>query len=564
MAMRPMVVTSGVGRAAQRQMHAWAAALVCALLLVLAAHPAQAGDDAVTVKLIAINDFHGHLRPPPGGLRVIDPGRAEAPTVVPAGGVERMATLIDRLRRKNPRNIFLSAGDLVGASPLLSSLFEDEPVIEAMNLLGLDFSAVGNHEFDRGVAHLRRLQDGGCPPGGCKSLREFNGARFQLLAANLTQAPTGDTILPPFGVREFDGVPIAIIGVGLSRTPSLVPAASAAGLDFEDEADSVNRLVPMLKRKGIEAIVVLVHEGAQVNGHFNECANQAGRLPEIVRRLDPAVDVVISGHTHQAYVCRISGKLVTSASSYGRLVTAIDLTLDRRTRDVLAATATNHVVDMSLPRAPALTRLLAAYEGIAGPHERRVVGRIAATFTQARDESGESLIGRLIADAQEEAARAIDGAAFALMNWGGIRAPLTYRSDGTVTYADAFAVHPFGNTLVTMTLTGRQILQLPSSGLFYAWSADCPPGQRVQRDSVRISGAPLVPDKDYRVTVNSFLAGGGDRFFVLASGRAARTGELDIDALLQYLGRHSPVAPDRVPRIRQVSATACGAMAGVR
>ncbi len=271
------------------------------LLALLAGCAAPRPTTPVEVKILAINDFHGNLKPPQGGIRIRDPQEAGKTINVPAGGSEHMASALNQLRAKNPNHIFVAAGDLVGATPLVSALFHDEPTIEAMNLMGLEASAVGNHEFDKGSIELLRLQRGGCHPrDGCKGPQPFGGAKFRYLGAGITDTRSGQNLLPSTHIKTFQGIPVAFIGLTLKDTPTIVVPAGVAGLKFGDEAETVNALVPGLRRQGIEAIVVLIHEGGVPSGDYNECPGISGPIVDIVRKLDRAVDVVISGHTHRA------------------------------------------------------------------------------------------------------------------------------------------------------------------------------------------------------------------------------------------------------------------------
>lgn len=543
-------------------------AVAAALLPLLAAcaGPVPELSGAVEVKLLAFNDFHGYLTAPLSGVPQPAPDPAGARTLIPAGGVEHFATLVTTLRAKNPRTALVSAGDLVGASPLISSFFDDEPTVQAMNRIGLDFNGVGNHEFDHGAAEVLRLQNGGCGAAGCKSGTTFEGARFRFLAANVVSRETGKPFLPAYGIKTYGDIRIAFVGVTLRGTTNLVPAAGIAGLDFIDEADSVNRLVPELKAQGIETIVVLIHQGgAQRGGDYNSCEKFSGPVVEIARRLDPAVDVVVSGHTHQSYICQLHGKLVTSAGSYGRLLTEIDLSIDRQTRDVKAARAVNHVVATGLPKDPAMTEIVDRHAALVASLADRVVGRISEPIPPLADANGESALGKLIADAQLEATAAA-GAVIAFMNPGGVRAPLPYKGGGEITYSELFAVHPFGNMLVTMTLTGEQILQIleqqwqrerprplhVSRGFSYDWNANAPPGQRVVPGSVMLNGRPLDRAASYRVTINNFLAEGGDGFPMFVQGEQQVIGHTDIEAMIDYLRTHSPISRDTGARVRRV------------
>lgn len=526
--------------------------------------------DTVAVKLLAINDFHGNLRPPAGGFRGRDPQDPAKPIDIAAGGAEHLASAVRALRAGHPNHLFVAAGDLVGASPLLSALFDDEPTVESLGLMGLAISAVGNHEFDRGAAELLRLQRGGCHPDkGCKGPRPFAGASFQYLAASTIDTRTGQTLLPAYAVRRFEGIPVAFIGLTLKATPQIVMPAGVAGLEFRDEAATVNALVPELRRQGIEAIVVLIHEGGFPASGEGDCPGLSGAIVPIVRQLDRAVDLVISGHTHRAYVCRIDGRLVTSADKFGTLIGEIDLLLDRASGDVREASARNVVVRTDLyAKDAAQTRLIETYERLAAPLARRVVGRLTAPLPRDEGPAGESPLGQVVADAQL-AATADAGAQLALTNPGGLRTALAGDADGTVRYEDLFAAQPFSNALVTITLSGAQLQQVleqqwlgqvrprllqVSRGLSYTWDAARPPGQRIVPGSLQLDGRTIAPEQRLRVTVNAYLAAGGDNFKALAeNGSDAHTGMMDIDALEQYFQRAGTVSPAAAARIRRLN-----------
>ena len=526
---------------------------------------------SVDVRILAINDFHGYLRPPAGGIRIADPDDKAKKITIPAGGAEQMATLVRQLREGHNNTIFVAAGDLIGASPFLSAMFHDEPTIESLSMMGLEIASVGNHEFDEGKDELKRMQNGGCHPiDKCQGPHPFVGAKFHYLAASTVEKATGKTIFPPYEIREFDGIPVAFIGLTLKGTPDIISPVSAAGLEFRDEADTVNALVPELKARGVEAIVVLIHEGGFPAGDYNECPGISGPIVDIVKKFDRAVDVVVSGHTHQAYVCEIDGRLVTSGDKYGTLVTAIDLKLDAKTRDVISARADNVIVRTgSLARDPEQTALLRSYDQLAAPIANRPAGSITETLSRAPNDAGESALGDIIADAQLTATRAAadGGAAIAFTNPGGVRTDITKKQDGSVTYADVFASQPFRNQLVTLTLTGIQIKNMleqqwldpkrprilqVSKGFSYAWDGTKPYGERVIAASLALNGARIDPAASYRVTVNNFLSVGGDGFTVLKEGTAQQFGVFDVDALFTYFQANSPIAPvatDRITRL---------------
>ena len=545
----------------------------------------RAADRAKTteIQILGLNDFHGNLEPPTGsGGRI---GGTEA--AGNAGGVEFLATHVRDLRATNPNTLFVSAGDLIGATPLISALFHDEPTIEAFNQMGLDYNGVGNHEFDEGVDELLRMQDGGCHPvDGCQDGDPFLGADFEFLAANVAYKDTGQTIFPPFAIHHFPGVKVAVIGMTLEGTPSIVSPAGISHVNFSDEADTVNALVPELKKQGIETIIVLLHEGGATSNPLNattinQCGTLTGALPPIVQAMDDAVDVVVTGHTNWAVNCLIDGKIVTGAASAGRLVTDIDLTVSRATKDVVSAHVENKIVTRTVDKAPDLTTLVTKYKTLSAPFANRVIGNITADITRAANPAGESALGDVIADSQLAATTPanLGNAVIAFMNPGGIRTDLLFgqisggEQPGQVTYGEAFNVQPFGNSLVTMTLTGAQIdtlleqqwfvnpttgvlttniLQV-SNGFTYAYNPAASIGSRVDPASIKLGGTTLEAGTSYRVTVNSFLAEGGDNFFVLRDGTSRLGGDVDLDAIEKYFtanpGGVAPGPQNRITRL---------------
>ncbi|KQT26709.1 MULTISPECIES: bifunctional metallophosphatase/5'-nucleotidase [unclassified Bradyrhizobium] len=548
--------------------------LLSALALTLTfALPASAQTaEPVELRVLAINDFHGNLRPPPGGIRIDDPEDRTRKVMVAAGGAEYLATLVKQLREGHRNTIFVAAGDLIGASPFLSAMFHDEPSIESLSMMGLAISSVGNHEFDEGKTELLRMQNGGCHPvDGCQGPHPFTGAKFRYLAASTIETSTGKSVLPPYEIREFDGIPIAFIGLTLKETAGIVSPAGIAGLEFRDEAETVNALVPQLKARGVEAIVVLIHQGGEPAGDYNECPAITGPIVEIVKRFDRAVDVVVSGHTHQAYVCDIDGRLVTSGDKYGTLVTAIDLKLDPATRDIVGTKAENVIVaNASLARDPEQTALIDAYDRLSAPIANRPAGSVTQTLSRVPNDAGESALGGIIADAQLAATRDTKdgGAVIALTNPGGVRTDIAPKENGAITFGDVFASQPFRNRLVTMTLTGSQLKDLleqqwldpkrprilqVSNGFSYTWDASKPFGQRVISEKMTLNGRPIEPGSDYRVTLNDYLAVGGDGFTVAKQGTAPRYGGYDADALFAFFRANGPIGPLPPTRILRVN-----------
>jgi 5'-nucleotidase len=545
--------------------------ILAAAALAIALDPASramAQAAPVDLRILAINDFHGNLRPPTGGIRIADPADKTRKITVAAGGAEHIATLVRQLRAGAKNTIFVAAGDLIGASPFLSAMFHDEPSIESLSMMGLEVAAVGNHEFDEGKDELLRMQNGGCHPiDKCLGPHLFPGAKFHYLAASTFEKATGKTIFPAYEIKEFDGIPVAFIGLTLKGTPTIVSPDGVAGLEFRDEADTVNALVPELKARGVEAIVVLIHEGGLPSGDYNECPGISGPIVDIVKKFDPAVDVVISGHTHQAYVCEIDGRLVTSGDKYGTIVTAIDLKLDPVTRDVISARADNVIVrTATYPSDPDQTALLESYDKFAAPIANRPAGSVTETLSRVPNDTGESALGDIIADAQLAATRSDTNgkAVIAFTNPGGVRTDIAKKQDGTVSYADVFASQPFRNQLVTLTLTGAQIKDMleqqwldpkrprilqVSKGFNYIWDGTKSYGDHVAADRMSLNGQRIDPAQSYRVTVNNYLAVGGDGFTVLKDGAAAQFGAYDADALDTYFKANSPLSPGQLDRI---------------
>ncbi|HET7044484.1 MAG TPA: 5'-nucleotidase C-terminal domain-containing protein [Gaiellaceae bacterium] len=566
------------------------ASLVLGMLVI--AGPAAAGnghgngpkpkkDNDTHVQLLAINDFHGNLAPPSGSSGRISVGPGQT---VDAGGAEYLSTHIKQLRDRNSNTITVGAGDLIGASPLLSGLFHDEPTIEAMNAMGIDVSSVGNHEFDEGIDELLRMQNGGCHPvDGCQDGTPFGGALFQYLAANVVRDSGGENPLPPYEVEKIGNAKIAFIGLTLQGTPLIVTPSGVAGLTFLPEAATINSLVEQLRRdQGVRSFVVLIHQGGQQNAPYangfqdvNRCDNFTGDIAPIVEALDPQVDLVVSAHTHQPYICEINGIPVTSASSFGRLITDIDLVIDHQTKDVKSVEAHNVIVTRDVPKDPAITKIIDHYTEFEQPIANRVVGSITEDITKSQNDAGESALGDVIADAQLEATAPSDfgGAVVAFMNPGGIRADLTYNplTNGQVTYNDLFTVQPFANTMAVETLTGAQIyavleeqwagsnattfpkvLQV-SDGFTYTWDANAPLGSRVVPGSAAIDGVAVDPLASYRVAMNNFLQTGGDGFSTFTQGTDLLGGDIDVDTAVAYFQAHSPVAPGPQNRITRLN-----------
>jgi 5'-nucleotidase len=547
------------------------------------AAPAKPKPTHTQIQLLSINDFHGNL--------AVNPPTSSSGNVngTPAGGAEYLATQLELLRAsaraQGQDTATVAAGDLIGASPLLSAAFHDEPTIEAMNEMGLDATSVGNHEFDEGYKELLRMQKGGCIDDGdgqnnqnsCPDHR-FKGADFKYLSANVFYENTDKTLFAPYTIKKFrDGQKVAFIGMTLENTPNIVTKSGVQGLSFKDEVETANALVPKLKQQGVEAIVVLIHEGGLPSDPkaYNSCPGISGPIVDIAKNLDPAIDAVLSGHTHQSYNCSINDpagkpRLVTSASSFGKIVTEVRLSIDNATHDVdrLNTMANNHIVTRDVPKDPAMTDLITKYQTLVAPIESKVIGHITTpSVVKTPDDSQESPLGNLIADAQlADASTVTNGKTpvVAFMNPGGIRADLV-SDGGAVTFGAAFTVQPFNNFLVSMDMTGTQIKALLEqqfsgvnqasnkvlqiAGITYTYNPAGTPGAKVVADSIKIAGQPLVDATTYRIVTNNFLSDGGDGFPAFTTATDKFFGGLDIDAFANYLTAHDPYTPAPTDRI---------------
>ena len=554
------------------------------------------GSRSVDVQILSFNDFHGNLEPPGGSSGRIQTGPLPADTT-DVGGVEYLATHLAQARKGHRHTVTVAAGDIVGASPLLSAAFHDEPTIESMNKLGLDITSVGNHEFDEGYKELQRLQKGGCIDDGDGADNQnscpagtFGGADFTYLAANVVEKKTGKTILPSYSIKNFgQGVRIGFIGMTLKDTPNIVTASGVAGLEFTDEVATANRLVPELKKRGVNAIVVLIHQGGlppSGTPYYYTCGgggqlDASSPIIPIAQKLSPAIDMVISGHTHQPYVCNIpdpGGKprLVTSASSFGRLYTETNLRYDTQRNDITRTSveATNLPVSRIVPKNANQTALIAKYKALVESIAAKVLGQITTDVVKAQNAAGESPLGDLIADAQLADPSTTTGGktpVVAFMNPGGVRADLVYNAQkypteqpGDVTFEEAFTVQPFNNYLVSMDLTGQQIYDVlnqqisganaasnkilaVSKGFTYTYTKAGTP--QVLEGSVAINGVPIEKAATYRISTNNFLSDGGDGFAAFAAGTNKFFGGLDIDAFASHLQAVSPYTPGPLDRV---------------
>jgi len=553
-------------------------------------------------QFLSFNDFHGAIDPPGGSSAAVNG--------TPAGGVEYLATWLKKLRAQakseGRQTLTVGAGDMVGATPLVSAAFHDEPSIELMNEVGLQITSVGNHEFDEGVTELKRLQNGGCHPvDGCQDGDGFRGAKFQYLAANTIDNKTGRSILPPISIKFINGVAVGFVGLTLKGTAGIVNPAGIKDVHFDDEIETANKWGNLLKKFGVKAQVLLVHEGGQQNSSttvpipgVSDCNSFTGPIVSIAAGLNPEFGLVVSGHTHRFFSCALPNSagtsVVTSAGASGQLVTNINYTLDRRSGRFAEITAKNVVVENGVTDGKGgwlkdasgvflknpdtidakAKKVADKYRTAVAPIANKVVGKITADIVRTFGPSGESPLGDVIADAQLAYTKA-GNAQIALMNPGGIRADFAAAASaggeapGEITYGEAFTVQPFNNLVVTQTLTGAQlkdaleqqfvgfggqttqrILQV-SGGLTYTWTSSAAPGSKVS--ALALNGTAIDPAANYQVTTNDFLANGGDGFTNLAKGTGRITAPgFDIDALVAFLSAGDPVAPGPANRITQL------------
>lgn len=527
-------------------------------LAVLLASGCQNSSAPVEVNLAAINDFHGNLLASP--FRYLDPGVAGGEVKLKAGGMGPLSGVLAELREQDPQLLLIGAGDMVGGSPPISSMWADEPSLKALDLLGMRFSVVGNHELDHGKAELLRQVEGGCQSAraeqACQFDKQYQGAGFPYISANLMDKQSGKSLFPGYRIEQVRGAKIAFVGATLRSVATYVSSKSMGGLYTIDEAEAINALLPELRKQQVDAVVAVIHQGGETPERFDQqnCSQLSGDVVEVVKRLDPQIRVVVTAHTHQGYLCRVGDKLVTQGSSFGRLLTHLTLSVDTDKHQLLSVKARNLVVDAQrYSPSPEIAKLQAEVEARSQAQLGKPLARLASReVLRTTNAAGESAMGDLIADSQLAATRSL-GAQAALMNLGGMRMDIVLdEGQEQVNYGQVASVQPFNNSLSILTLSGAQLRQLleqqwqdgsmgfyplqPSASLTYRWDEKRPQGQRILAESLMIDGQLVQPEQNYRITVNSFLAEGGDNFSVL--GQASErldTGLNDLEALIAHL-----------------------------
>ena len=530
------------------------AALAAALL---AAGCATRTAPPLEVNLVALNDFHGHLE-----AHKFDYASAgQKPQTLMAGGIDNIGGALKAWRAEDPDLILVGAGDLVGASPAMSSMWADEPTLTALSMLGLRTSSVGNHEFDQGRGELLRQQYGGCASRradkACKLDANFKGAGFAYLAANVVEVSTGKPLLPAFRIEEAKGVKIAFIGAVIRGATELVLASGIEGLVFTDEAEAINRAKAEAQKMGATVFVVLIHEGGWTEDAFDQpnCSRLKGPIVGIARRLDPELRLIVSGHTHKGFQCEIEGRTITQAEMGGHVLSRIKLTIDGNSHALREVSVRNVAIKVGdFPADPAMRDYLQAIKARSEAALARPVARLAVrSLSKKYNPAGEAVLGDLIADGVLEATRG-HGAEIGFMNIGGIRKDLDVGADLVVTQGQAQVVLPFSNTLVLLDMSGADIravleqqwqrpnadsesfLLQVSSNLHYTWDKTRALGQRIVPGTLTLNGAPIDEKRVYTVAVNNFLSEGGDGFPQFAKAPNKRnTNLLDLDSFIAHL-----------------------------
>ncbi|MEC1525870.1 bifunctional 2',3'-cyclic-nucleotide 2'-phosphodiesterase/3'-nucleotidase [Neobacillus niacini] len=484
-------------------------------------------DQNIHVQLLGINDLHGQL------------DYSAKVNGQPAGGIAYLSGYLkDRELQNNAQTIMLHAGDAVGASRPVSALLQDEPTIHFLNEIGFDLGTVGNHEFDEGVKEMKRLIEGGSHPATAAKYGEFEGADFPYVVANVVDEKTNQLILPPYSVKEVDGVKIGFIGVITTETPSIVTASGVAGVKFTDEVEAINKYAKVLKDQGIKSIVVLAHNPGT---SATDGTKPTGEVVEFANQVDDEIDVIFGAHDHKYLNSTVDGKLLVQSYSYGTAFSDIDLTINPETGDITGKSA-EIVTTFQTPEFldEGVKAELDAYMADIAPTINEEVGVAAVEITRTANEAGESALGNLIADSMRDATKAD----FAFMNSGGIRDNL---NQGPITWGELFAIQPFGNDVVTMKVTGEQIRTLLNqqfsadrnrimavSGLKYTWSVEKPLGEKVL-DIFLPNGKKIDPNAVYTIAVNNFMSDGGDGYTILKQGKDRKVWLTDLDTLVNYV-----------------------------
>jgi 5'-nucleotidase len=491
--------------------------------------PQSTSKNDVHVQLLVVNDFHGQL----------DKYHTVLGTVT--GGAEYLAAYLKKYKKVNPSTILIHAGDMTGASPPISSQFRDQPTIEFMNILHFDVGTLGNHEFDHGVNAMKHLIYGGYN----QKTGYFQGTKTAYISANIIDKKTNSPLFPPYFIKHIDGMKIGFIGVVTTETNHYVTPENRQQVNIIDEVSAINRTVKVLKDKGVKAIVVLAHISAKsdLTG-----GNPIGALVKMAPQIDKEVDVIFAGHSHDYANTVADGKLIVQALAYGKAFSQVNITIDRKTKDIVEKNAkiilTSH--DQIEPDSQTHA-FLKKYKQKLGKKFYKNIGKLPWDVTRYHDVNGNSPLAKMIAEAERKAM----GTEIAFVHQGEMRGNL---KKGNITLLDLYTALPFGHTVKKILLTGKQIklaleqqwrgksapYMLQTLGLTYNWDPEASIGNHIL--SIKDSNSQeLQPDKEYYVALSNFLASGGDKFTAFRKGRTIKTGPLVVEALSNFIKQNYPL-----------------------
>ncbi|GAA3659306.1 bifunctional metallophosphatase/5'-nucleotidase [Nonomuraea antimicrobica] len=582
------------------------AALAVSAITVLQPGTATAAQRPVDVQLLSITDFHGYLTPmnDTANGTVKD---AEGKTIV-VGGAPYIAAHLKNLRQGHQNSITFTTGDDFSGWPTEVAYHQDEPTIEFLNAIGVEFSAIGNHELDRSLEFLRdRMGKGRCfgevDVDSCftdSTGRRFSGADYPFSSANITRKGSTKPIFDPYVIKrvKVSGGKSVRIGFINLTTPTTVTGSTSyqPELDNLPLVETANKYAAELKRRGVEAIVANVHEGGSAGDVYDRCGNPSGPVFDFARQASPDIDAIITGHWHALFNnCMIpdpagNPRPVVEAANHGRLINELNLQLDPRTGDVIrsATTSVNHPVTRDVTPDPAMVRLVDYWQGRAAQTYARPVGQITGDITRTRAADGESTLGNLLADAEyADAVRADRGpvdlalvATAPVKGSNSLRGDLRFAkgtnaadADGTVLFGEAWAAYGYANPVLTVSLTGRQLEQAleqqwqtqadgtvrfsplaVSSGVRYSFDASRQVGDRVHPANVQIGGAPLDTGRTYRVAALAYTLIGADGFSALTGFTDAVRNSRDYEAFRAYLQANETIAPPALDRVTALGA----------
>ncbi|QOR66439.1 5'-nucleotidase C-terminal domain-containing protein [Cytobacillus suaedae] len=499
----------------------------------------------IKVQLLSVNDLHGKINV------------TEQPKNNPNkyGNAAYLATYLKEREQTNENTLIIHSGDMVGGSPPVSALYQDEPTVEVMESIGFDVGTVGNHEFDEGVDEMLRLIYGGDHPNGTVN---YDGINFPMIAANVVYKDSEELVLPPYYIKNIKGQKIGFIGVATTQTPNMVIAKGIQTINFTDEAEAINKFVPELTKRGVEAIVVLAHVPGSQEGD-----TVTGEIADIATKIDDEVDVIIAAHNHQKVNAMVDNKLIVQAWEYGKAFVDIDLEIDPVTGDIVKKEA--EIVDViqeGVTPDQKVSAILEKYSSAISSKLNEVVG-VAGQFMEGgyatKAYFGDNALGNLIADGMTAAM----GSDFAMMNGGGIRADL---NAGDITWEELYNIQPFGNTLVKIEVAGSNMDEIINAQIS-DYGPDCSiAGFKYKWDSATskvtevtlADGTLLDENATYTLTINNYMyEHNSDKYKLRAYGANPVQGTEDLTATIEFVKSFtSPIAYEAEGRIINISAVA--------